>query len=265
MSIGISKTGMSDLGQQAYVKLREGILAGELPPGSPLSRRKLADLFGVSTLPVAAALQRLETEGFVESRARAGTRVRVPRTSEIEGNYIVREALESQAARLFARNATKPQRKRLMRLAEDLDRRYARLDKQITPSREAQAVVEKRHMAFHLEIAQATGCRELVAAIEKSRVLLFNWLFSRSGDYLPLPRGWHKRLAEALTAELPLLADEAMRVHVTFRREDILRHFAELEVAAESKIERGPQRLKVSGTFAIRLQSELASDPTCED
>ena len=250
MSMGISITGMSDLGQQAYEKLRVGILDGELPPGSPLSHRKLAQLFGVSTIPVAAALQRLEAEGFVESRARAGTRVKMPTIGEISGNYIVREALESQAARLFAQSATPLQKKRLLRLAK----RYRRLDKQVTPSREAQAEVEKRHVEFHLEIAKATGCQELVSAIEKSRVLLLNWLFSRSGEYVPLPQGWHTRLAEDLSSGQPLSADEAMRLHVTFRRDDILKHFAELEQEAEGKIERGPQRRKVSGTFAAKLQ-----------
>ncbi len=255
MSMGISITGMSDLGQQAYEKLRVGILDGELPPGSPLSHRKLAQLFGISTIPVAAALQRLEAEGFVESRARAGTRVKMPTVGEISGNYIVREALESQAARLFAQSATPLQKKRLLRLANDLDKRYRRLDKQVTPSREAQAEVEKRHVEFHLEIAKATGCQELVSAIEKSRVLLFNWLFSRSGEYVPLPQGWHTRLAEDLSSGQPLSADEAMRLHVTFRRDDILRHFAELEQEAEGKIERGPQHRKVSGTFATKLQN----------
>ncbi len=255
MSMGISITGMSDLGQQAYEKLRVGILDGELPPGSPLSHRKLAQLFGTSTIPVAAALQRLEAEGFVESRARAGTRVKMPTVGEISGNYIVREALESQAARLFAQSATPLQKKRLLRLANDLDKRYRSLDKQVTPSREAQAEVEKRHVEFHLEIAKATGCQELVLAIEKSRVLLFNWLFSRSGEYVPLPQGWHTRLAEDLSTGQPLSADEAMRLHVTFRRDDILRHFAELERAAEGKIERGPQHRKVSGTFATKLQN----------
>lgn len=255
MSMGISITGMSDLGQQAYEKLRVGILDGELPPGSPLSHRKLAQLFGISTIPVAAALQRLEAEGFVESRARAGTRVKMPTVGEISGNYIVREALESQAARLFAQSASPLQKQRLLRLANDLDKRYRRLDKQVTPSREAQAEVEKRHVEFHLEIARATGCQELVSAIEKSRVLLFNWLFSRSGEYVPLPQGWHTRLAEDLSSGQPLSADEAMRLHVTFRRDDILRHFAELEQAAEGKIERGPQHRKVSGTFATKLQN----------
>ncbi len=257
MSMGISITGMSDLGQQAYEKLRVGILDGELPPGSPLSHRKLAQLFGISTIPVATALQRLEAEGFVESRARAGTRVKMPTISEISGNYIVREALESQAARLFAQNATQPQRNRLLRLATDLDKRYQRLDKQFTPSREAQAEVEKRHVEFHLEIAKATGCQELVAAIEKSRVLLFNWLFSRSGDYVSLPQGWHTRLAEVLVTGQALQADEAMRLHVTFRREDILHYFSKLELEAETKIERGPQRRKVSGNFATKLQNLL--------
>ena len=242
MSTGKPQTGMPDLAQQVYEKLRVGILDGELPPGSPLSRRKLAELLGVSTLPVAGALQRLETEGFVESRARAGTRVKIPRASEILGNYVLREALESQAARLFATTATPSQRKRLITHARKLDRAYALLDAKPNPSRHQQALVEKQHVGFHIEIALGTGCQELVDAIEKSRILLRNWLFSRSGDYTSLPTGWHIRLAETLTSATPLDADLAMRQHVTFRREEILNHFAELKQADEDKIERGPQK-----------------------
>ena len=60
----------------------------------------------MSVLPVSEALRRLEEDGLVESRPRAGTRVRVPSESDVRDLYELREALESQAARLFAERAT---------------------------------------------------------------------------------------------------------------------------------------------------------------
>jgi DNA-binding GntR family transcriptional regulator len=238
------KTEMPDLGQQVYEKLRTAILDGELVPGSPLSRRKLADLFSVSTLPVTAALQRLETEGFVESRPRAGTRVKVPTREEVIGNYVVREALESQAARLFVTEANSKQRKRIQKLAARLDRLDQRLAETGNPAREKQAEVEKLHVEFHIEVARATGCEELVEAIERSRVLLFNWLFSRSGPYRSLPKNWHVRLAEVLAKGSVLEADAAMREHVTYRRQEILDRFNALTQAEQDTIERGPQKAR---------------------
>ena len=55
------------LRDQAFVSLREAIVSGALPPGSPLVIDTLADTFGLSTMPVREAVKRL-----VERRARRG-------------------------------------------------------------------------------------------------------------------------------------------------------------------------------------------------
>src|SRR5881397_237350 len=97
---------VASLADEAYAAIREEILRGQLRPGTPLSRRRLAQELGMSVLPVTDALRRLEVDGLVESRARAGTRVRVPSDADIHALYELREALETQSARLFARKAT---------------------------------------------------------------------------------------------------------------------------------------------------------------
>src|SRR3569833_2933672 len=94
------------LSSRAYSEIRSAILSGELALGSPISRRNLARDLGMSVVPVSDALQRLETEGLVESWPRVGTRVRIPTAQDIRGHYVVREALESQSARLFSQKAT---------------------------------------------------------------------------------------------------------------------------------------------------------------
>src|SRR3974390_264125 len=112
------------LADQAYFMLRDRILGGAFPPGAVLSRRKLADEFGMSFLPISEALQRLESEGLLESRPRVGTRVRTPTPDEVRGRYVVREALEAQSARLCCERATFPERIELRRMAEHLDTLY---------------------------------------------------------------------------------------------------------------------------------------------
>src|ERR1700724_4211227 len=94
------------LSGEAYVIVRERILLGEPAIGQVISRRKLAVELGMSFLAVSEALLRLEHEGLLESRPRAGTRVRVPTREDVMGHYVVREALEVQAAMLFAAVAT---------------------------------------------------------------------------------------------------------------------------------------------------------------
>src|SRR3954470_6109701 len=105
------------LSSEAYNIVRQRILRGDLPIGQIVSRRKLAAELGMSCLPVSEALLRLEIEGLLESRPRAGTRVRIPTRDDVRGHFVVREALEVQAAILFTRQATAAERRELRTLA----------------------------------------------------------------------------------------------------------------------------------------------------
>src|SRR5215510_4356402 len=96
----------ASLATEAYEFVKHRILRGELPMGQVISRRKIAAELGMSFLPVSEALLRLEFEGLLESRPRAGTRVRIPSREDVRGHYVVREALEVQAARMFVSAAT---------------------------------------------------------------------------------------------------------------------------------------------------------------
>src|SRR3989441_7355427 len=107
----------ASLAAEAYTFVKQRILRGELVMGQAISRRKLATELGMSFLPVSEALQRLEFEGLLESRPRAGTRVKIPTEEEVRGHYVVREALEVQAAKLFAAVATPQGRADLQRPA----------------------------------------------------------------------------------------------------------------------------------------------------
>src|SRR5216117_280360 len=108
-------SGTTSLAAEAYAIVRQRILSGELGLGQVISRRKLAAELGISFLPVSEALLRLEFEGLLESRPRAGTRVRIPSPEDVKGHFVVREALEVQAAKLFADVATPAERAELQK------------------------------------------------------------------------------------------------------------------------------------------------------
>lgn len=89
--------------ETAYLQLREEILHWRLLPGTPLSEVELAERLGVSRTPLRAALSRLALEGLVDtSRGRTGVVSDVSAAS-ITQLFELREALETQAARLAAR------------------------------------------------------------------------------------------------------------------------------------------------------------------
>lgn len=234
----------SSLSRQAYEQIRNNILNGVYRLGSPLSRRRLAEELGMSLIPVAEAMQQLEREGLLESRPRVGTRVKIPTPGEIRGTYYVREALESQAARLFAETATPEQHRELHALAAEVDRKAEAAQRRKTGREAALFAFERLHTRLHMRLAECTGCKELTEAIERSRVLIFNWLFAVTAKLEPLPPRWHRDLMDALATGDPLKADEAMRRHVRFRRDDVLRQFDELlaDGSGRQQILRGPQR-----------------------
>ncbi len=237
------------LAGRAYKLLKAGILEGRLPPGTPLSRRRLAEEFGVSPAPVGDAIARLENEGLVESKPRAGTRVRIATAQEIHGNYVLREALETHSARLFAEAAAPRYRKRLLAAAAKLDAAYLALARRKRYSAARHASVERLHIAFHMLIAEATEVPVLSGAIERSRVLLFNWLFSLAAQFEPFPERWHRNLAEALVNGSPARAAGAMRLHVRYRQDAVIARFVAIAGKQRDapRMLRGPQRRNRAG------------------
>lgn len=207
------------LSERAYQQIRDKILRGEYPLGAALSRRTLADELGMSFLPVSEALQRLELDGFVESKPRVGTRVRVPSKQDIRERYMLREALETQAARVFVARATDEARRELVQMGKHLDQLYAccsGADDEFLYS------VHSYHMGFHLRIAEASDCTLLRVAIEREQVLVFNWLFDTAAERRVLPQNFHFELAEAISGGSVEVADKKMREHIQYGLEEVL-------------------------------------------
>jgi DNA-binding GntR family transcriptional regulator len=203
------------LAGRAYQAIRDEILRGQLPPGTPVSRRRVARELGMSVLPVTEALRRLQEDGLLETRARAGTRVRVPSEADVRELYELREALESQAARLFAQRATAAQRRAIERSARVVDRLFGRLARRAQDAA-FQFRVHQRHVQLHMQIADVAGCGLLRRMIERNHVLVLNWMFDVTARRTPLPDDFHARLAAALIAGDAARADEAMRAHVRY-------------------------------------------------
>jgi DNA-binding GntR family transcriptional regulator len=218
------------LADEAYLAVRDEILRGLLRPGTPLSRRRLARQLGMSVLPVSDALKRLEEDGLVETRARAGTRVKVPTPTDVRELYELREALETQAARLFAERATAAQRRELQRMAGIVDTLFARLagDGEDDGFRFA---VHGEHLRFHMRIAEHANSQLLKQMIERKHVLIMNWVFDLTGRRTPLPPGFHARLAEALVSGDPATADGLMREHVRYGFNEISTRIGALEAS----------------------------------
>ncbi|WP_434607501.1 GntR family transcriptional regulator [Pseudomonas sp. R1-7] len=80
--------------------LREAILDGRLPSGTALRQQELADLFGVSRMPVREALRQLEAQSLLDVVQHKGAVVAPLITSNAVETYALRSVLEGFALRL---------------------------------------------------------------------------------------------------------------------------------------------------------------------
>lgn len=202
----------ASLAAEAYRFVKQRILRGQLPMGHVISRRKIAAELGMSFLPVSEALLRLEFEGLLESRPRAGTRVRIPSREDVRGHFIVREALEVQAAMLFATVATVEDR-------NDLEKLSLRVD---AMSVSDQSLYLPAHEKLHRRIAEGARCPALSIAIEKTHALASTWFCVAREPSDQAPPRQHQLLAEVLITGTPEEAAEVMRQHVNRGLENTL-------------------------------------------
>lgn len=203
------------LARHAYATILERIVRGDYAIGQLISRRTVAKDLGISFLPASEALLRLEHEGFVESRPRAGTRIRIPSRLDAEGHFLVTEALEVQAAMMFASNATASECAELSKLAARLD---AEGNKQSADPLEYLPLHDK----LHLKIAECARCDALDQVLKRQWSLTSAWLCATKSVVVGNEWPKHEPLIRGLTRQKPCAAAEIMRAHVRAEAEQAL-------------------------------------------
>jgi DNA-binding GntR family transcriptional regulator len=90
---------------QLFERLRERIIALDLPPGAPLSRVELMAEFGTSVTPIRDALLRLAEEGLVEIYPQHATVVSRIDLAQAAQTQFLRRSIELEIAATLARAA----------------------------------------------------------------------------------------------------------------------------------------------------------------
>ena len=197
------------LRDRVYEALLELITTRALRPGQHLVESELAGHLGVSRQPVREALQRLNTEGWVDLRPAQGAFVHEPTEEEADQLLTVRTLLEAEAARLAASNADGAGVEALEEiLAEGL---------KAVDADDVDAAVALNAL-FHAKIMELAGnavLAELAAQVDR-RV---RWY------YTPVARqrggqSWieHRELIAAIAAHDEQLATRLMREHTEHTR-----------------------------------------------
>jgi DNA-binding GntR family transcriptional regulator len=213
-----------NLTELAYLHIKQYILEGSLEEGRKLTEEALATQLGISKSPVREALNRLDSEGLVCIESRRGAYVRRFSLKEARDLCGLRELLEVHAVGLARITPSF-----LRDLAESIDRTKRNLDEG-----NMMAHVEE-DIRFHNFIAAATDNDELCHIIENINQKSF---LCRSKSYhlsASTAPDSHSRIYRALRDGERELAQQAMRNHIRFVRDALMRSLAAEESAAKEE------------------------------
>lgn len=135
--------------------LRAAILSGRLAGGLALRQEELAEIFGVSRMPVREALRQLEAQALVDFVPHRGAVVTEISADDAADNYAIRLALEPMALSLSIPHLTEPD----FTLAADL---IAEMDEEADPGR-----MGELNRRFHLSLYARAGRAKLLLLVEQ--------------------------------------------------------------------------------------------------
>ena len=202
------------LAERTYYRLADMILSGDLPDGSPVTERRLAEQLEVSRTPVREALGRLEAESLLERR---GGRMLVRKVDLREFLEVlhIRKLLECDAARSAAGRMP----------AEQIDRLVVATQQLMHNPAPTAADHQALDGQLHAGIAAACGNRLLAETIAglRRRTAMFDH------DRLParLEPGCqeHLQILEAIRGGDGEAAAWAMALHIDNVRASLLYHW----------------------------------------
>ncbi|MFG2640035.1 GntR family transcriptional regulator [Streptomyces sp. NPDC048370] len=203
------------LRDRVYEALLELITTRALRPGQHLVESELAGHLGVSRQPVREALQRLNTEGWVDLRPAQGAFVHEPTDEEADQLLSVRTLLEAEAARLAAANSGSAGIAALEELCARGEQAVADDDVDLAVATNA---------AFHAKVMELAGnlvLSELAGQVDRRVRWYYTPVARQRGE-----QSWkeHRQLIAAIAARDESLATTVMRAHTEHTRTTYREH-----------------------------------------
>ena len=202
--------------KDAYEMVLEAIDSGVYHPGDRLVESELAERLGVSRTPVREALQRLETQSILVRDGRSMVVASLDH-DQLGELYAVRAQLEGLAAQLAAQHAAPEEIRILQEMVAQ--------DEAIVDDPAALARANRR---FHRQIHLASHNRYLIRQLEsvhRTMALLTTTSLAAEGRGVDAVAE-HKAIVEAIAERDMLLADKALREHISMAYETRLKQDA---------------------------------------
>ncbi|WP_080839089.1 GntR family transcriptional regulator [Cohnella massiliensis] len=197
---------MHSISEHIYLWLKQGILAGELQPGSRLIVLDIARKFRVSQAPVREALERLKQEGLINGVPNKGSVVSDITSKEIRDLFVLREIIEG-----FAVRETMPRM---------TDGDYAFLERTVSGMDDANKMrdtlrILELDMEFHGFFYRRCDNQAILGLWNDMRTKIMRFMAISNRYYTTDGLAdWHRLLIDALKSGNPETAEKAFVEHM---------------------------------------------------
>ncbi len=204
---------------KAQLKLREMILAGELPGGARIAELSIVEKLGFSRTPIRAALMRLEQEGLLDALPNGGFAVKTFSERDVSEAIELRGTLEGLSARLAAERGAAPM---VLKEAREALGSIDAILQQHALNDEAFATFIQLNERFHALLSEMSGSQVIAKEIERVSAMPFA---SPSGfvvvqanspaarDMLIVAQDQHWQVLDAIERREGARAEAIMREH----------------------------------------------------
>lgn len=177
---------------RAYSEIRNQIISGDLPPGTRLRERDLAEELGVSRIPIREALSHLEADGFVTSQSHRGAIVTELTLRDVQELFDVRLGVEVHASKLAAQRVADGANPAAVREA------MARAERALAGA--DAGLIAESNAELHETIVALAG-NSLLTAMMRSVFGRDRWIFRMTSDRDPMVAcAEHRELCDAICA-----------------------------------------------------------------
>ena len=196
------------LADEAYERIRDAIINGDIGPGQKMSEPELALQFRTSRSPIREALLKLEHEGFLDRASSGQVRVMPLDVSQFEQLYVIRANVEGLAVRLATPRLRTVDLEEMESRLQDMQR-FA-LNGDVDGALQA-------GQSFHDVITRECGNPLLVEILNglRARISRFRILLGPQAGYEKEKIAEYRRILKALYQRDSVRAEMEMVKHVT--------------------------------------------------
>ena len=213
---------------KAQLRLREMILAGELPGGARIAELTLVEKLGVSRTPIRAALMRLEQEGLLHRLPGGGYAVRTFSETDVADAIELRGTMEGLAARLAAERGVDAA------LLAEAHACLDAIDATLAPSTlddEGFSRYVELNARFHLLLSRMVGSDVVARELDRVKGLPFaspsafvvvQTHSAQARDMLVVAQDQHRQALDAIKRREGARAEAILREHSRITRRNLL-------------------------------------------